>query len=121
MKPSATRVLRIQGFIGSYLRCGKPAAMIYKKRCNAGGGLRLGIVVTNRQNRATMRVDVAGMQSNMKLLMLGAGSVGGFFGLRLQEGGADVTFLVRPKRAAQLRERGLRLYGPRGETHFKPL
>ena len=57
----------------------------------------------------------------MKLLMLGAGSVGGFFGLRLQEGGADVTFLVRPKRAAQLRERGLRLYGPRGEMHFKPL
>ena len=81
----------------------------------------LGIFVTNRQNRATMRADVAGMQNKMKLLMLGAGSVGGFFGLRLQEGGADVTFLVRPKRAAQLRERGLRLYGPRGEMHFKPL
>jgi 2-dehydropantoate 2-reductase len=61
------------------------------------------------------------MQNKMKLLMLGAGSVGGFFGLRLQEGGADVTFLVRPKRAAQLRERGLRLYGPRGEQHFKQL
>ena len=44
----------------------------------------------------------------MKLLMLGAGSVGGFFGGLLQEGGADVTFLVRPKRASQLRERGLR-------------
>jgi len=83
--------------------------------------LPLGIFVTNRQNRATMRADVAGMQNKMKLLMLGAGSVGGFFGLRLQEGGADVTFLVRPKRAAQLRERGLRLYGPRGEMHFKPL
>ena len=57
----------------------------------------------------------------MKLLMLGAGSVGGFFGLRLQEGGADVTFLVRPKRAAQLRERGLRLYGPRGDLHTRQL
>jgi len=57
----------------------------------------------------------------MKLLMLGAGSVGGFFGLRLLEGGADVTFLVRPKRAAQLRGRGLRLYGPRGELHLKQL
>jgi 2-dehydropantoate 2-reductase len=57
----------------------------------------------------------------MKLLMLGAGSVGGFFGLRLQEGGADVTFLVRPKRAAQLRDRGLRIYGPRGELHVKQL
>jgi len=57
----------------------------------------------------------------MKLLMLGAGSVGGYFGLRLQDGGANVTFLVRPKRAAQLRQRGLRLYGPRGELHVKQL
>src|SRR5271168_623866 len=63
----------------------------------------------------------AGTQSGMKLLMLGAGSVGGFFGLRLLEGGAEVTFLVRPKRAEQLRERGLRLYGPRGELHLKQL
>ncbi|MGO9932410.1 MAG: ketopantoate reductase family protein [Steroidobacteraceae bacterium] len=57
----------------------------------------------------------------MKLLMLGAGSVGGYFGLHLQQGGVDVTFLVRPKRAAQLRERGLRLYGPRGELHLGQL
>jgi 2-dehydropantoate 2-reductase len=57
----------------------------------------------------------------MKLLMLGAGSVGGYFGARLQEGGADVTFLVRPKRAAQLRQRGLRVYGPRGELHLQQL
>jgi len=57
----------------------------------------------------------------MKLLMLGAGSVGGYFGLRLQQGGADVTFLVRPKRAAQLRDRGLRIYGPRGDLHMNQL
>jgi 2-dehydropantoate 2-reductase len=57
----------------------------------------------------------------MKLLMLGAGSVGGYFGGRLQEGGADITFLVRPKRAAQLRERGLRVHGPRGELHLQQL
>jgi 2-dehydropantoate 2-reductase len=54
----------------------------------------------------------------MKLLMLGAGAVGGYFGGRLQEGGADVTFLVRAKRAAQLRETGLRLSGPSGELHL---
>jgi ketopantoate reductase len=59
--------------------------------------------------------------NDMKILMLGAGSVGGFFGLRLQEGGADITFLVRPKRAARLRERGLRIYGPRDEMHVKQL
>lgn len=57
----------------------------------------------------------------MKLLMLGAGSVGGFFGGLLLDGGADVTFLVRPKRAAQLRERGLRIDGLRGKLHLKEL
>jgi 2-dehydropantoate 2-reductase len=57
----------------------------------------------------------------MRLLILGAGSVGGYFGGRLQAGGADVTFLVRPNRAAQLRERGLRIYGARGELHLQPL
>jgi len=55
----------------------------------------------------------------MKLLMLGAGGVGGYFGARLQDGGADVTFLVRSKRAAVLRERGLRIYGVRGELVVK--
>jgi len=55
----------------------------------------------------------------MKLLMLGAGGVGGYFGGKLHDGGADVTFLVRPKRAATLRERGLRIYGVRGELHIK--
>ncbi len=55
----------------------------------------------------------------MRLLMLGAGGVGGYFGARLHEGGAEVTFLVRPKRAAILRERGLRIYGVRGELHIK--
>jgi 2-dehydropantoate 2-reductase len=43
----------------------------------------------------------------MKILVLGAGAVGGYYGARLIEGGADVTFLVRPKRAARIAERGL--------------
>ena len=34
----------------------------------------------------------------MKILVLGIGGIGGFFGGFLQESGADVTFLVRPKR-----------------------
>jgi len=53
----------------------------------------------------------------MRLLMLGAGGVGGYFGAKLHDGGADVTFLVRPKRATVLRERGLRIHGVRGELH----
>lgn len=55
----------------------------------------------------------------MRLLMLGAGGVGGYFGARLHEGGADVTFLVRPKRAEVLKERGLRIYGVNGELHIQ--
>lgn len=43
----------------------------------------------------------------MRILILGAGGVGGYFGGRLAEGGADVTFLVRERRRAQLRDKGL--------------
>lgn len=43
----------------------------------------------------------------MRFLVLGAGALGGYFGGKLQKGGADVTFLVRPRRAAQLADRGL--------------
>lgn len=43
----------------------------------------------------------------MRILVLGAGAVGGYFGGRMAEAGADVTFLVRPGRAAQLAEHGL--------------
>jgi 2-dehydropantoate 2-reductase len=43
----------------------------------------------------------------MRILVLGAGAVGGYFGGRLLNAGRDVTFLVRPKRAAQLASTGL--------------
>jgi 2-dehydropantoate 2-reductase len=43
----------------------------------------------------------------MKILVMGAGAVGRYFGGRLLEPGRDVTFLVRPERAAQLAEHGL--------------
>jgi len=38
----------------------------------------------------------------VRLLVVGAGSVGGYFGARLAAAGRDVTFLVRPRRAAQI-------------------
>ncbi len=50
----------------------------------------------------------------MRILVLGAGAVGGYFGGRLVQGGADVTFLVRPARAAVLAENGLRVESPVG-------
>ena len=51
----------------------------------------------------------------MRLLFLGAGAVGGYFGGRLIESGADVTFLVRPGRAGSLERDGLRIRSPLGD------
>ena len=48
----------------------------------------------------------------MTILVVGAGATGGYFGARLAQAGREVTFLVRPHRARQLRERGLRIVGP---------
>lgn len=54
----------------------------------------------------------------MRLLILGAGGTGGYFGGRLAQSGADVTFLVRPPRAALLREHGLRIRSPLGDANL---
>ncbi len=50
----------------------------------------------------------------MKILILGAGATGGYYGGRLAASGADVTFLVRPKRAGQLAADGLVIESPYG-------
>ncbi len=55
----------------------------------------------------------------MRILVLGAGGVGGYFGGRLIESGADVTFLVREKRAWQLAEHGLVIRSPLGDATLK--
>lgn len=54
----------------------------------------------------------------MRFLVLGAGGVGGYFGGRLAAAGADVTFLVRPRRAAQLASKGLIIKSPAGDLHL---
>lgn len=51
----------------------------------------------------------------IRILVLGAGAVGGYFGGRLTEAGAHVIFLVRPARATALRERGLVIESPMGD------
>jgi 2-dehydropantoate 2-reductase len=52
----------------------------------------------------------------MKILVLGAGGLGGFFGGRLAQGGVDVTFLVRPKRREQIAKDGLVIESPSGNA-----
>jgi 2-dehydropantoate 2-reductase len=51
----------------------------------------------------------------MRILVVGAGAIGGYFGARLAAAGRDVTFLVRPKRAEQLAS-GLFVRSPKGDV-----
>ena len=53
----------------------------------------------------------------MRILVVGAGAVGGYFGGRLLQAGRDVTFLVRPRRAAELAKHGLTIRSPVGDFH----
>ena len=58
-------------------------------------------------------------ESNMRILVVGAGAIGGYFGGRLLQAGNDVTFLVRPKRAAELASAGLVIKSPNGDVTLK--
>jgi 2-dehydropantoate 2-reductase len=51
-----------------------------------------------------------------KILVLGAGGLGGYFGGRLAQAGAEVTFIVRPKRRAQIEREGLVIESPVGNA-----
>jgi 2-dehydropantoate 2-reductase len=55
----------------------------------------------------------------VRTLVLGAGAVGGYFGGRLVEAGADVTFLVRERRARELAEKGLIIKSRYGDAHLQ--
>jgi 2-dehydropantoate 2-reductase len=52
----------------------------------------------------------------MRILMVGAGGLGGYYGARLLAAGRDVTFLVRPATAEQLAAKGLRMTSPAGDV-----
>lgn len=54
----------------------------------------------------------------MRILIVGAGAIGGYFGGRLIEKGEDVTFLVREKRRQQLQQNGLYVESIHGDMHF---
>ena len=53
----------------------------------------------------------------MRILVVGAGAIGGYFGGRLLQAGRDVTFLVRPKRASELAQRRPRHQEPARRRH----
>jgi 2-dehydropantoate 2-reductase len=55
----------------------------------------------------------------MRILVVGAGAIGGYFGGRMLAAGCDVTFLVRPRRAAELAAAGLVIKSPNGDVTLK--
>ena len=55
----------------------------------------------------------------MKILCMGSGGVGGYFGARLQQGGNDVTFVARGRHLAAMREDGLSIKSPHGDAVLK--
>ena len=54
----------------------------------------------------------------MRIAIVGAGGVGGYFGGRLAAAGADVTFLARGAHLEAMRARGLRIDSPKGDVHL---
>ena len=56
----------------------------------------------------------------MKILVVGAGAIGGYFGGRLAEKGEDVTFLVRENRKKQLAKTGLKINSANGDFEISP-
>src|SRR6201996_7475453 len=55
----------------------------------------------------------------MRVLVVGAGAIGGYFGGRMLQAGRDITFLVRPKRAGELASAGLVIKSPNGDVTLK--
>ena len=54
----------------------------------------------------------------MRMLVLGAGGIGGYVGGRLAAGGSDISFLVRPGRGELLATEGLRITSPLGDLQI---
>jgi len=78
---------------------------LYGVRCRLASGTATGKVASGQQGGRKVRI-----------LVLGAGAIGGYFGGRLVAGGVDISFLVRPKRAEQLARDGLRVKSPLGDV-----
>ncbi len=55
----------------------------------------------------------------MRVLIVGAGAIGGYFGGRMLQAGRDITFLVRPRRALELAAAGLVIKSPNGDVTLK--
>src|SRR5215212_1822383 len=64
--------------------------------------------------------DVQQRKTSMRIAVVGAGGVGGGFGAALARAGADVNFIARGAHLAAMKSAGLKVTGPRGDTHLVP-
>ena len=53
----------------------------------------------------------------MKILIVGAGGIGGFFGAKMQQAGADITYLLRKQRQQLISDQGLTIETPKGKFY----
>jgi len=56
----------------------------------------------------------------MKIAVMGAGAIGGYFGGRLAQAGFDVSFIARGAHLAAIRENGLKVLSPLGDFTIHP-
>lgn len=69
----------------------------------------------------THRAAIHTMRDHMKIAVIGAGGVGGYFGGKLAHAGIDTTFIVRGKTLDALRRHGLRVDSIHGDFHVQPV
>src|SRR5262249_45950751 len=62
----------------------------------------------------------SGTLMTMKIAIIGAGGVGGYFGARLAAAGGDGHFLARGAHLEALQKHGLQVLSPNGDLHVKP-
>ena len=57
---------------------------------------------------------------DMKIAVMGAGAIGGYFGGRLAQAGFDVSFIARGAHLAAIRKNGLKVLSPLGDFTIHP-
>jgi 2-dehydropantoate 2-reductase len=57
----------------------------------------------------------------MKIVVMGTGGVGGYFGARLAAGGADVTFIARGEHLKAMQRDGLKIFSANGDLTLRPV
>lgn len=58
------------------------------------------------------------LEGRMRIAVMGAGALGGYFGGRLAAAGHEVVLIARGAHLAAIRERGLKIQSPRGDLHL---